>query len=116
MKYVAYGINHVNPRYNRNVSIHAENDLMLKMPYNNKRKKKINILVIHVMKNGVLKGSKPCMDCINKMSIFMMKKNYMIKNIYYSDNETKIVRTNLEELKKDKNSYVTLYKRYRERR
>lgn len=61
----------------------------------NKKKKTVDIIIIRINKNGVLKNSKPCVKCLN---IMQKSTNMKIKNIYYSNKEGEIIKTKLNVL------------------
>ena len=107
-----YGINHVKPKYTVNGSVHAENDVMRKLPVNKKRLvKKINMIVIQINKDGELRNSKPCVDCIARMKKIMIKKNYEIKYVYFSNNNGIITKMTFDALEKDEIFHVSKYMR-----
>ena len=68
-------------------TIHAEVDAMLKLPYQ-KNKKRISLAVFTTNKEGtILRMSKCCDHCLISIHIIAAKKNYIIKNIYYINEE-----------------------------
>lgn len=76
-----------------NFYTHAEQDSILKL---DKKKKNLNILVIRIStrsceNNLKFTSSKPCYLCIKKME-------GIIKTVYYSDSDGKIVKKKLKEL------------------
>lgn len=93
--------------------IHAEHDAInkLKPLKRNKRLESINILVIRFSKNNKLQNSKPCANCIKIMKTLPQKKGYIIKNIYYSNNNGEIVKSNLNNLEKEELHYTRFYRR-----
>lgn len=103
--YGPYGINRVRPLNSNNCSIHAENDLMMKLPINFGKTKTINLLVIRIS-DDELRNSKPCGDCIFRMKKFMNKKNYNIKFIFYSNDDGSISKTRFTSLDSEENKHI----------
>ncbi len=95
-------------------TIHAEHDALIKLPFLNNSKKRlecINILVVRFLKTSELANSKPCINCINVMSKIGPEKGYKIKNIYYSSNNGTIIKTSLNKLKNDNDFHVSCFYR-----
>jgi cytidine deaminase len=92
---MSYGQNHYSNNPNM-PSIHAEHDAINKLPYSRK-KQEINMLVIR-FSDKKLSMSKPCKKCINMMINLFPKKGYIIKKIYYSDQNGEITKTKLDKL------------------
>lgn len=68
-------------------TIHAEVDALLKLPQQSKPKK-ISLCVFTTNKEGsILRMSKCCENCEKSIRILSKKKNYIIKNIYYIDED-----------------------------
>jgi hypothetical protein len=111
-KILCYGVNKMPNSDNIIPGIHAEHDALLKLqPLKNKKKlQNINLLVIRVSIKNILKCSKPCNNCIQKMKIIPESKGYKIKNIYYSDYCGNIVETNLNNLENEEQHYSRYYK------
>jgi hypothetical protein len=109
---LSYGINRYKDYDGKQPSIHAECDAIAKLiPL--KRKKKlecIDLLVIRLSRINNLQMSKPCINCVQTMKIYPISKGYKINNIYYSDNNGNIIKTNLKSLE---NSEQHLSKFYR---
>jgi cytidine deaminase len=78
-------------------SIHAEQNAINKLPYT-KNPIKINMVVLRFTKKYTLSMSKPCRKCLHHMTNFSPKKGYIIKNVYYSTSDNKIIKTNLSSL------------------
>ena len=90
--FYAFGINHYNIHNCANNSckdsLHAEVDCVLKLK---KREKKTNINLIVFRTNN--KGNsymmaKPCKNCLATIDITLQKKNYVLKKLYYTENNT----------------------------
>ena len=69
----------------------------------------IDILVIRTSNTGKIGMSKPCVKCIIDLSTLPQKKGYIIKNIYYSNNEGLIIRTTIKNLILAKDFHVSRY-------
>ena len=96
-------------------SIHAEHDAILRLPcLKNKNKKKlvkINLLVIRFLKTYTLANSKPCYKCIQNMIEIPKKRGYKIEDIYYSENNGTIIKTNINKLLNEPVHHVSSYYR-----
>lgn len=94
-------------------SIHAEHDAILRLPNLQKNKKlvKINLLVIRFLKTYTLANSKPCINCIQNMIDIPKKKGYKIEDIYYSENNETIIKTNINKLLNETAPHVSSYYR-----
>lgn len=108
---LSYGINTYNIKHN-NGTTHAEVNAINNLPScpnNHKHLKKINIFVIRTSNTGKIGMSKPCINCINNMSILPQKKGYIIKNVSYSDSTGKIITTSLNNLRSSEDFHVSKY-------
>lgn len=110
---LSFGFNRMGDTYGTEPGIHAEHDAINKLKPLKKKKhlQIINLLVIRLSKNNRLQNSKPCANCINKLKILPEKKGYKIKHIYYSDDNEKIVKTNLRTLENEELHYSRYYRR-----
>ena len=88
--FYAFGINYYNihnsANRKNNDSLHAEVDCVMKLK---KREKKTNINLVVFRTNN--KGdtymmAKPCNNCIMTINRVLDKKNYVLKGLYYTDN------------------------------
>lgn len=91
------GINHYNGRQYK--SIHEEKTAIDKLP-KTKKKVHINILVIRVNISGKVVNSKPCDQCLKYMKCTLPKRNYILKNIYWSNDDGTITVTKTLNYKK----------------
>lgn len=93
--------------------IHAEHDAINKLkPLNrNKHPQVVNILVVRFSKNYKLQNSKPCANCIENMKVLPEKKGYRIKNIYYSNENGEIIKSNLKNLEKEEIHYSRFFRK-----
>ena len=96
-------------------SIHAEQHALTKLPYvrNKKKLEAINLLVIRVSTKNKIQSSKPCAKCIEQMKFLPQKKGYILKHIYYSDENMNIVKTDLDNLDKSTKHYSKYDRRFR---
>lgn len=93
--------------------IHAEVDALSKLaPVKSKKHmEKINILVIRISKKNMLQSSKPCINCIKSMKILPVKKGYQLQDIYYSDGEGRIIKSNLTYLENSEKHISQFYRK-----
>lgn len=81
-------------------SIHAEDAGMNKFNRINNHRRIINrsdtldILVIRISRSGILGNSRPCRNCIRRLS----KIGYKIKHVYYTTNDGSIVREKFDQM------------------
>ena len=109
---LSYGINkYDNPRGVG--TTHAEIDAINHLPPQSNKKKLINIdiLVIRTSNCGKIGMSKPCLHCILSMQTLPQKKGYLIKNIFYSNENGNIIKTNLNEMIDNKDFHISRYYR-----
>ena len=110
---LSYGVNQIGNTKGQNPGIHAECDAILKLrPLKNKKKlQSINLLVIRLSSKNKIQSSKPCNNCIETKKILPQKKGYKIENIYYSNEEGNIIKTNLNKLDLEEKHYSKYYKK-----
>lgn len=98
--------------YGNEPGIHAEHDAInkLKPLSRNKHLKNINMLVIRFSKNYKIQNSKPCANCIKTMKTLPEKKGYRIKNIYYSNQNGEIVKSNINKLENEELHYSRFFR------
>ena len=71
-------------------TIHAEVDAMLKLP-KQKQKKNIILCVFTTNKHGsILRMSMCCDHCRKSINLISKRKNYVVKKIYYIDEDGKL--------------------------
>ena len=110
-KILSFGVNQMD--INKNMpGIHAECDAITKLISLKPKKKleNISILVIRVSPKNKIQSSKPCNNCIETMIHLPPKKGYIITNIYYSDISGNIIKSSLNNLKKEERHYSKFYK------
>ena len=109
---LSFGFNRLGDVNGTEPGVHAEHDAILKLkPLERKKKlQSINLLVIRFSKNNKLQNSKPCANCIQTMKILPEKKGYKIKNIYYSNDNGEIIKTNLNNLENEELHYSRFYR------
>lgn len=85
---------------------HAEVDAMLKLPSRKKTKNslKVCLIVLRVDKNGKLKSSRPCSDCLRRLQWL---HGYKISYIYYSNNDGNIVKAKYTNLLESDIQHIT---------
>lgn len=110
---LSFGFNQVGDVDGNVPGIHAEHAAInkLKPSYRKKRLQTINLLVIRISKNNKLQNSKPCTNCIQNMKTLPEKKGYKIKNVYYSNNDGDIVKSNFQILEKEEQHLSRFYRR-----
>lgn len=112
---LSHGINHCRG-YNSKVigSVHAELSAIRNLPVRSKNKKikKVSLLVIKSSKTHCLSLSKPCIKCVNDLTIEPLRYGYRIDRIYYSDNNGYIICRKFADLVNDKDQHIS--KRFRE--
>jgi hypothetical protein len=93
--------------------VHAEHDAInrLKPLKRKKHLQNIHILVIRLSKNNKIQNSKPCANCIENMKTLPEKKGYKLKNIYYSDDNGNIVKSNLRNLENEELHYSRFFRK-----
>ena len=112
LQVLSFGFNQMGDDKCNKPGIHAEQDAVSKLiPLKNKKRLEIvNILVVRLSSKNKLQLSKPCNRCINTMNIMPIKKGYKIQNIYYSNEESTIVKTSLYNLEKEEKHYSRYYR------
>lgn len=109
---LSFGFNRMGSLNGKEAGIHAEHDAINKLkPLDRKKKlEPINLLVIRFSKNNKLQNSKPCAICIQTMKTLPQKKGYMIRNVYYSDDNGEIIKSNLKNLENEQLHYSRFYR------
>jgi len=107
------GINTFGDIKGKNPGIHAEHNALLKLQplRSKKRLAPIDLLVVRLSTSNKLQSSKPCNNCIQIMSRIPQQKGYKLQNIYYSNSDGDIVKTNLSKLENEEQHYSRFYKR-----
>jgi cytidine deaminase len=110
---LSFGFNMMGDVEGNEQGIHAEHDAInrLKPLKRNKRLQSINILVIRLSKSNRIQQSKPCANCIQTMKTLPEKKGYKIRNIYYSDNNGEIVKSNIRTLEMEEAHISRFFRR-----
>jgi hypothetical protein len=104
---LSYGVNQMGDSN----SIHAEQDAIRKLkPLRRKRHlEPIHMLVIRISGTNKIQSSKPCAKCVKTMSILPQTMGYKLKNIYYSNADGEIIKTNLHKLTTSEQHYSKMY-------
>ena len=112
---LSYGMNQYADVDGKEPSIHAEYDAISNLPPLDRRKSRnlyrCNIFVTKFSRSNNIGNSKPCSECIQQMILLPGLKGYQIKNVYYTNNEKRIVRERLAHLVRDNVPYYTRYQR-----
>ncbi len=110
---LSFGFNRMGDTEGNDPGIHAEHDAILKLkPIKYKKHLiNVNILVIRISKRNKLQSSKPCINCIQKMKSLPEKKGYRIKNVYYSNDNNEIIKSNLYKLENEELHYSRCIRR-----
>lgn len=113
VRVLSYGVNQMGDLQGFHSGIHAEHDAIRKLVPIKKKKRleNIHILVIRLSGKNKLQSSKPCINCITTMQTLPIKLGYKIQNVYYSDNNGNIIKTNLKNLENGEKHYSKYYKR-----
>ena len=96
--------------------IHAEMDAVDKLNFTReikKRKKRdiliVDLFVIRANKDGKLKNSKPCQQCLNYIDQRRKLIGFKINNIYYSDENSNIVCCKFNDLLDEDDKFISRY-------
>lgn len=99
-----------------NGSIHAEEDVIRKMErkytdkVNKKNKKKFNLIVIKVSRNGENVGmSRLCEQCVLRVYNLSSTSGIKIKYIFYSDENGNIIKSSPSKLFNRNDQHITSY-------
>lgn len=113
VRILSFGVNLIGDSDGKTPGIHAECHALEKlMPLKNKKRlESINLLVIRLSPKNKIQSSKPCSNCIETMKFLPPKKGYKIVNIYYSNAEGNIIKTNLKNLDNDEKHYSKYFRR-----
>ena len=107
VRVLSFGVNQMGNKNGNHPGVHAECDGLSKLipRRHKKRLETINILVLRLSGKNKLQSSKPCINCIETMKSMPPKMGYIIKNIYYSDSNGNIIKTNLNSLDAEEKHY-----------
>lgn len=91
----AVGFNSLRKLSHNNCTLHAEIDAMNKLCNNakgdNKRVTTVNLIVVRTNKQGELRYSRPCNDCIRRLK-HLYSRGYRLRYVYYSGKNGEIIR------------------------
>jgi len=93
---IALGYNYEGKYFNIS-SCHAEMNVINKIKCNKNNPIKMDILIVRINNNGEIKNSKPCKNCIK----YIEKSRLNFVNVYYSNEKSQIIKTNLKLLSMD---------------
>jgi len=113
VRILSFGVNQMGDSAGKNPGIHAEYNALTKlMPLKNKKRlESINLLVVRFSPKNKIQSSKPCNNCIETMKNYPKKIGYKIDNIYYSDSDGNIIKTNLKILDEEEKHYSKYFRR-----
>lgn len=113
VRILSFGMNQMGDSKGKTPGIHAECNAISKLiPLKPKKKlENINLLVIRLSTKNKIQSSKPCNNCIQTMKTLPQKKGYKIENIYYSDEDGNIIKTNLKKLDSEEKHYSKYFRR-----
>lgn len=107
LKVQSYGENHYDAK-TVFPTVHAEYDAMKKLPKRRGKLKRIDLLVIRVNRGGTVGNSKPCEQCIKRLSM-LPKFGYNLDTVYYS-NVNELVRVKFSQLLESEKHVTKLFK------
>lgn len=112
---LSFGFNMMGDYSRNDHGIHAEHDAInsLKPLHRKNHLQNVNILVIRISKYNKLQNSKPCANCIETMKILPEKKGYRIRNIYYSNENGDIIKSNLKNLESEELHYSKFFRKHK---
>ena len=112
---LSYGINKYTDIDGIVPSVHAEYDAISKLqPLDRKGKKNLyrcNIFITRFSKGSKVGNSKPCYQCVLNIYNLPEQKGYQIKNVFYTDEEEKIIKKTINELLEQENPYYSRFQR-----
>ena len=95
------------------LSVHAEidalKDLQKHKTFYKQDKKYVDLLVIRLSKSNVCGNSRPCLNCLVKL----IKSGVNIRYVYYSTNDSVIIREKFTDMLESKSTYVSSGNRHR---
>ena len=108
---ISIGVNINGDNLGKQQGTHAEISVLKKLPNRYlKKKKPICMFITRINKSGKLKNSKPCKNCILTMQNLIQTKGLQLKSIYYTNQESEIIKTTLEDLAMEE-MYITSFYR-----
>ena len=109
---LSFGFNKMGDICGNQPGIHAEHDAINRLKPLKKKKhlQNVSLLVVRFSKNNKLQNSKPCANCINNMKILPKKKGYRITNIYFSNENGDIIKSNIKSLEKEEMHYSRFFR------
>lgn len=112
---ITYGENYYKVGHDTYESVHAEDSAMRKLASHGtqKRKRKVDLLVMRINKSGSYGNSKPCLHCILQLSQILPRKGYTLSKVYYTTDKGEMVSTRFQHLLQDEDQHVSKY--YKER-
>ena len=96
-KFISLGYNSRRPLFlGQRGTTHAEMDAISRLPYNKKKKKTVDLIVLRISKNGKdISDSHPCRNCAFNLTNI---HGYNVRHIYYSNKDGVIVKATLSDI------------------
>ena len=111
---LSIGVNSYGDIHGYSPGIHAEVDAFNKLiPLYNKKKTNIHLIILRLSSNNKLQNSKPCINCLNKLSYLPHKKGYKLNNIYYSHELHYLIQTKQSTLINENRHISKFYRKNR---
>lgn len=107
LKVQSYGENHYDGK-TVFPTVHAEYDAMKKLPRRRGKIKRLDLLVIRVNRGGTVGNSKPCEQCLQRLTQ-LPKFGYCLDTVYYS-NVNELVRVKFSHLLESEKHVTKLFK------
>jgi hypothetical protein len=101
--------------FERVSSVHAEDNVIRKLPQlpKNKKPKRVDMLVIRVNKSGMMANSKPCIHCLMLMVTRLPAKGYTLSDVYFSNSDGTLTVQKLSSLLFNDEHHVSRYHKER---
>ena len=114
---LSYGFNYSGD----NGGVHAEHDAINNLKPNRRanmhksrnRLQSVTLLIVRFSRTNKIYNSKPCANCIQNMIGLPERKGYRIRNVYYSNDNGEIIKSDLHMLQNETPYYTRYYRRKR---
>ena len=101
--------NYSKGKYRSIHSMHAEMDAIRKLPPLYKsRMISIDLIIIRINKEGLLRNSAPCCKCLEHLSRMNSKTKYRLRHIYYSTASGGIIKEKFTDLLNSDTKHMSL--------
>ena len=105
---VSYGYNNHNNMHIK-CSTHAEKSAIDNIKIQKSYIKALDLIVVRTSPTGKIGSSKPCVKCLIDLCRLPKKKNYYIRDVYYSDERGEIQCKSLIQLIEDGDFHLTQF-------